>query len=282
MLRVMPLRKDASAFLPSSTAWGVDPVDTALVVAVISGVVALVSAAFTGWTQFHMSNRQMRREAKAALDRYRGPLLDAAWQLGERLYHIRNNKFFTLSKDTGREQDAQLTTLFRFAYYLCWRELVRTQVQLLRFKKHKDTRVAADFLGKFTWVLAADDLDEGWAMLWGDEQRGIGELMMEHPPNASPSVRGYAAFHHDYKKVFCPWMKRFADDLFSDEAKNKHRLRLLQWVLYGLVRHLDKEDAYSMGWIKDSAIEIRLHTPEESPTNYREEIELLLKEIKPP
>jgi hypothetical protein len=255
-------------------------VDTALVVAVISGTVALVSAAFAGWTQFHMSNRQSRSEAKAVLDRYRGPLLDAAWQLGDRLHNIRKDKFFAKSKCTGREKDAQLTTLFRFAYYLCWREFVRTQVQLLRFKKHKDTRMAAAFIGNFAWVLAADDLDEGRAVLWGDVQRGIGELMMEHPPGASPIFRGYASFLRDYEDVFACWMKRFAQDLFSPEAKDSNRLRLLQWALYGLVWHLDKERTYRKGWIEQSAKEIRQRKQEESPTKYWNELKDNLHIIK--
>ena len=52
--------------------------DTAIFVAVIGGAVGLLSAAFTGWTHLHTSNRQRRSEAKATLDHYRGPLLDAA------------------------------------------------------------------------------------------------------------------------------------------------------------------------------------------------------------
>jgi len=119
----------------------VDSVNTALVVACISGVVALVSVAFSGWTQLQVTKRERegrteerRSDAKVVLDRYRGPLLDAAWHLGDRVDNIRNRRFFDyLSEGSGRELDAKLTTLFRFAYYLGWREFVRTEVQLLRF-----------------------------------------------------------------------------------------------------------------------------------------------------
>jgi hypothetical protein len=90
-------------------------VDTALVVACISGLVALASAAFSGWTQIQMSKREKasreeerRSEAKVVLDRYRGPLLDAAWQLGDRVNNIRNRGFFTtyMYEGSGRERDA--------------------------------------------------------------------------------------------------------------------------------------------------------------------------------
>ena len=81
--------------------------DTALVVACISGLVALASAAFSGWTQIQVSKRERvsrdeerRSETKVVLDRYRGPLLDAAWQLGDRVNNIRNRGF--LVKATAR------------------------------------------------------------------------------------------------------------------------------------------------------------------------------------
>jgi hypothetical protein len=77
--------------------------NTALVVAYISAAVALVSAAFSGWTQLHLMKRGRRLDAKAVLDRYRGPLLDAAWQLGDRLENIRHGSFFDyLSQGSGR------------------------------------------------------------------------------------------------------------------------------------------------------------------------------------
>ena len=74
--------------------------------------------------------RRAPLEAKVVLDRYRGPLLDAAWQLGDRVDNIRNRGFFVyLSEGSGRAPEARRTTLFRFAYYLGWREYVRIQVR---------------------------------------------------------------------------------------------------------------------------------------------------------
>jgi hypothetical protein len=67
-------------------------------------------------------------------------------------------------------------------------------------------------------VLASDLLDGKWAMLWNDEQRGIGELMTKRPSGASSIVRGHAAFHRDYHKTFAPWMERFACGLLLSRA----------------------------------------------------------------
>jgi hypothetical protein len=143
-----------------------------------------------------------RSEAKVILDSYRGPLLDAAWQLGDRVDNIRNKGFFAyLSAGSGRVQEAKVSALFRLANYLGWREFVRIKVQLLPFEDEKDTRSVSGFLGDAAWVLAADKLDGQWAMLWG-EQRGIGELMIEQPPGASSIVRGHAAFHRRLRQDF--------------------------------------------------------------------------------
>ena len=90
------------------------------------------------------SNEERRSEAKVILDCHRGPLLDAAWRLGDRVDNIRSRGFFVyLSEGSGRAQEARRATLFRFAYYFGWREYVRAQVQLLRFENEDDTRLAA-------------------------------------------------------------------------------------------------------------------------------------------
>lgn len=276
--------------------------NAAIVVACISGAVALVSAALSVWTQRQQRSTQLqvtelqratqlqvtelesklraeerqaqaKSEAKVVLDRCRGPLLDAAWQLGDRVDNIRNNNDFRayLTEDNTRAEDAKLTTLFRFAHYFGWREFVRTEVQLLRFEKEEDTRTTAWFLNDITWVLAGDKLDGAWAMLWGDQQRAIGELMTERPPGASSIVSGHAAFHRHYNEVFAPWMGRFADDLFSDTAAGSDRLRLVQWALYGLVLQLDEEGVYGTGWIDPTAAEIQRIT-QGSITKYEKQI----------
>jgi hypothetical protein len=264
-------------------------VNTALVVACISGLVALVSAGFSAWTQLHVTKQERqgkaeerRSDAKVVLDRYRGPLLDAAWQLGDRLDSIRNRDFLAyLSAASGREQDAKLTALFRFAHYFGWREFIRTQVQLLRFENEEDTRLAAGFLNDATEVLASDLLDGKWAMLWSDEQRGIGELMTKQLSGGSSIVRGPAAFYRNYDKTFAPWMERFAGDLLSPAALKSDRLRLLQWALYGLVRQLDEQGAYGDGWLDRSTTEILQPTQDARITKHEQQLRKHLAAIQP-
>lgn len=244
--------------------------DVALVVAVISGAVSLASAGFAWRAQLAVTDRQAlrdreardeerRSQAKVVLDRYRGPLLDAVWQLGDRIDNIRHRDFLdNLVDGSGREQDAKLTTLFRFAHYFGWREIVRTEVQLLRFENEDDTRLVAGLLGDVAWLLATDTLDGGRARLWSDKQRAIGELMAGDPERPRPTVRGHAAFHCDFDAMFAPWMARFADEVLTPAAVTSDRLRFLHWALMGLVQLLDEEHAYAVSeWIERAAAEVR-------------------------
>jgi hypothetical protein len=131
-------------------------------------------------------------------------------------------------------------------------------VQLLRFENEEDTRLVSGFLNDVASIFSSDLLEDGeWAMLWADEQRGIGELMAIDDDGSS-GVRGHAWFHQNYEKVLAPWMERFAGDVFSPAALKSDRLRLLQWAMFGLVRRLDEEGAYGpSGWTARAEDEIQ-------------------------
>lgn len=185
--------------------------------------------------------------------------MEAAWDLGDRIDHIRNRRFLDyLAEGGGLAHGAKLATLFRFAHYFGWREVVRTQVQLLRFENEQDTRLVAGFLADVMRVLASDRLAGTCAMLWLDEQRAIGELMTTDRDGAPTSVRGHATFHRNYEELFAPWMERFAEGLLGSRAVESERLRLLQWALFGVVLLLDEEQAYRDSvWTENAAAEIR-------------------------
>jgi hypothetical protein len=241
--------------------------DTALLAAASSGIVSVLVGLISRRTAIDVAKREAqeqrkakeeerRSEAKVVLDEYRGPLLDAAWELGNRIGNIRHGKFLETFLGTERAETAKLTTMFRFAHYFGWRELVRRKVQLLRFENEDDTRLVAGFIGDVTAILASDRIDGRRGMLWADEQRAIGELMVVDPPDAPSYVRGHAAFHRDYEKLFAPWMERLAKDVVSLEAVKSVRLELLQWGLFGLARRLDEEGAYGeANWTRTAQTE---------------------------
>jgi hypothetical protein len=136
-------------------------VETAVVVAIISAVASVIAAIFSAVLarrhQRQAKEEERRSQAKVVLDRFRGPLLDAANSLGGRIDNIRNLSFLDYLQ-SDRKRDVKLTTLFRFANYFGWREVVRTEVQLLRFENAEDTRLVAAFLGDITGILATDHI----------------------------------------------------------------------------------------------------------------------------
>lgn len=224
--------------------------DTAVWVALITSGASLLIAGASLWSQrksAHEEREEERRsQAKVVLDRYRGPLLAAAWELGDRIDNIQHRGFLAFSqKGDARELDAKLTTLFRFAQYFGWREVLRTEVQLLTFEKETDTRVVSGLLDDIVKALASDSLDQDWAMLWSEEQRGIGELIVGNGGSGPSFCSGYAAFKREYDAKFSSWMDGLARDLLSPYAVDSSRLRILRWALYGLVHQLDEERTYT-------------------------------------
>jgi hypothetical protein len=80
-----------------------------------------------------------------------------------------------------------------------------------------NTKLVADLMGDVTRLFATDSLDGGDLMLWADEQRGIGELMIVERTDAPPACVGYASFVKD-PKLLEPWLNRVADQPLSSFA----------------------------------------------------------------
>jgi hypothetical protein len=217
----------------------------AVVTSATSLVVAVATLSFQH-RQFRKEQEEKKRsDAKVVLDKYRGPLLASAWELGDRIDNIRDHDFLTYIESLdNRSRDAKLTTLFRFAQYLGWHEILRTEVQLLRFEHEHDTLLTDRLMNDIIRALATDKVsDRTGGMLWAEEQRAIGELMVLDGKYGSSTCRGYANFAQDYDDVFSPWMERVGHYILSDAALTSHRLGLLEMALYGLIMQLDEKNS---------------------------------------
>jgi hypothetical protein len=83
---------------------------------------------------------QARREAKAVLARHREPLLAAAYELQSRLHNILCNRFvenYMAGTRAGKQEAALESTLYVFAQYFGWREIIRHEIQFLRSRRTK-------------------------------------------------------------------------------------------------------------------------------------------------
>jgi len=257
---------------------------SALIVAVIAGVVALASAGIAAWSQVKVKSleesakeKETRSNARVVLDRYRGPLLDAAWDLGDRLDNILDRGFLSSFETGPRGEVAISSTLFRLAQYFGRAEIVRREVQLLRFESAADTRRTAYFLSLVMRRFATDWYDWGEAheqaarwipeyradalpvrhlMLWQEEQRGIGERMI--PAGTDARCIGYATFLDQYAEKFNRLLADFESGLHVRGVENSLRLVEVRDALARLVQLLDEEQRYVAGqpgyrtWLENS------------------------------
>ncbi|MDQ6805348.1 MAG: hypothetical protein M3065_10360, partial [Actinomycetota bacterium] len=118
--------------------------DAAIIIALIALAGSILSATAT---VFLPPLLQSRREESKTLASYREPLLAAAYELQARLHNILRKRFLEkwLMGAPADKQDAALqSTLYVFAQFFGWREVIRRDVQLLRFSTDADTRDVAD------------------------------------------------------------------------------------------------------------------------------------------
>ena len=233
--------------------------NTALIVALISGAVALASATIAAWTQMRVKHleqaareEEARSKARSVLDHYRGPLVDTAWDLGVRVHNILEREFLTTYLAGDRSESAVTSTLFRFAEYLGWVEIVRREVQLLRFDRASDTQRTFYFMSLITRRLATDwydtaeaqDRAKSWfsdyrlgvlparhLMLWQEEQRGIGERMMVTTGEESRCI-GYAELPRHIRQLIraafrklCRWYARVRNEQERATDRSSRRPR---------------------------------------------------------
>ncbi len=219
-----------------------------LVAAVISAIVAVRQTRMAERlaqlnhdldTEVHRRTAIIDRDllAEDVLTRYREPLAAAAFDLQSHLYNILRMDFFDRYGDSHpRAEDALTTTLFRLAQYLGWTEILRRDIQFLSFPEDDDARRVAHLQSEISKCFLTHSYGQA-LMIWSDEQRAIGELMIveEH---GKVLCMGYATFRERCENTFAGWRERLRAELRDEAALT--RLRDLQHLLCELVETLDK------------------------------------------
>lgn len=212
--------------------------DPAIVIALIALVGAILS---TLATVFGTPVLQARREAKAVLARHREPLLAAAYELQARLHNILCNRFVEdyVLRTKARKQDAALeSTLYVFAQFFGWREIIRREIQFLRFPKDDETREVARILRNISEAFLTDEYGRQF-MIWRVEQRGLGERMIV-TTDGTPTCMGYATFV-EQRATMTEWLDPVERDIKEIDEGGRKRLTKLQHLLLELVRKLDED-----------------------------------------
>jgi hypothetical protein len=214
---------------------------TAVIASIASLAVALVSARMARQGQRESAQDEREAEADQVLSRYRQPLTSAAFDLQSRLRNILANNFLGnyAGNEVERKLDAIHSTLFRLAQYFAWTEILRQESQFLDLREPEKTRSVSELQRGIAWTFASDDYGKEF-MLWIDEQRGIGEMMISRAEGHTRCL-GYATFSRNYEAEASRWLKQFEKDLVGGRAPQSRRLEEVQHLLCQLVRKLDPE-----------------------------------------
>jgi hypothetical protein len=213
-------------------------VDAAIVIALIALAGSLLTTVATVFGTPHL---QARREATVVLETYRGPLLEAAYELQSRLYNTlsADKRFadaYLADNSRGKQEAARLTTAYVFAQYFGWREIIRRRIQYLRFRRNSDTQKTSELLVEIEEAFLTDKHGEQ-LMVWRLEQRGIGERMVVDSDERLRCV-GYSEFV-DERMFEDHLLEEIVRDFERLDDGGRARLRELQHLLVRLVRKLD-------------------------------------------
>jgi hypothetical protein len=213
-------------------------VDTALVIAVIALVGSFLS---TVVTVFGKEIFQARRAARDVLEKYREPLLAAAYELQARLHNILRNNFIeddVLSNKRGKQEAAVESTLYVFAQFFGWREIIRRDIHFLRLDSGEQTREIAGLLSSIGETFLTNEFGPQ-CMIWRVEQRGLGERMIT-TSDGRATCMGYASFI-EQRTTMNQWLEPLERDLKQLDEGGRKRLTQLQHLLLDLVEKLDDD-----------------------------------------
>lgn len=223
---------------------------TEILVALLTGLVAVISAVVSLWGQFRVGrlNRDIEKlKLKAEVERnsarYREPLVRAAADLQSRLFNILALNFIDrfLKQGTNREQAYALAnTAFLFAQFFAWTEATRLEIQYIQLDEDKKTQALSNLQSRIYSLFQTDRFPPVFRVFAG-EQRAIGERMLVQSSNGLKCL-GYGEFLSN---------SAFSEDLLmkallEDVASLKHtlsesipRLTALQHALVELIDFLD-------------------------------------------
>ena len=204
------------------------PDSTGIALIGLSGTAVVAGVGFLGTVV--VEKRRALSESQKALARYSEPLIGAAYELQGRLWNILNNTFlerYVTDGDEAQKAYAVDNTLYVFAQYFGWSEILRRDIQFLSFSKTEQTRNVAKTQYEIVQDFQDDRPELGRPfLLWRGEQRAIGELMIEETPG---------------DQSFITWLGRLEKDIESAANAKSPRLPELQNHLVDLIELLDPD-----------------------------------------
>lgn len=231
-------------------------VQTELLVALLSGAIALGSAALAIYGQFNstrLANKlenlrlaeQRRLDSEKVVARYREPLARAAYDFQSRLYNILKQDLLGVYFENGDDRERSYTvnnTTFVVAQYLAWTEIIRREIQYIDLGEDEKTRKLAR-LQDDVYALFQNDLFDKCLRIFAGEQRAIGERMIIDGAKG-PECMGYATFLDQLSDRADPLIEMLRTDVRNLSSRlqgARPRLVSLQHALIDLLAFLDPD-----------------------------------------
>ena len=193
--------------------------------------------------QQRKEGRQKSERAEEVLAKYREPLVLAAFELQSRCYNILKRNLLTNFNAPGSERSRTYkieNTLYVFAQYFAWTEIIRREVQFLNLGEVEATRELSRLQENTREVILSSNYGKVFRVFRG-EQRAIGELMIS-PQNSANTCIGYAAFFEKKEGSFRYWFENLEwsiEEMAKDLSSDNGRLKDLQHTLVDLIEYLD-------------------------------------------
>jgi hypothetical protein len=176
--------------------------DPAIVVALIALAGTIGNVAFNARSQ---AQREKKR-SDAQWARYKASLAISAHDLRARLENILHHQFLDASRYGEHRDEATESTMFRFAQYFAWIEVMRRYARDPDVRHAGELRRVQELQERVATSFSSDAYGAGGFMLWREAQRAIGELMVTREDDVIDvdGVAGFSAAHEKLK----PWMAR--------------------------------------------------------------------------
>ncbi len=232
-----------------------------VVTTIIAAIVAVISAIISIYGQIRVTQLSdrlaKRREAESRetqtaflMSKYRDPLLRSAIDLQSRLFNIRQNRVLqNFDQRCLSEQDYLINnTLYVFAEYFGWVEILRREIQFLDLGDLELNRRLSELFVNITKAFGTSQFNgkDSTFQLFNGEQRAIGEIMMK-PRSVDQMLGyeciGYAAFVQKMSDPdFARWFIKLKEDLdviIKESKIGGERLVMIHSRLIDLIDFLD-------------------------------------------
>lgn len=226
--------------------------ETALIVAIVAGAVAIVSAVFTGLNARGIEEMKAKLAAEREADDratqvaiYSAPLAQAAFDLQSRLYNFLRQDLAGVYLKRGDVRTRSYVvekTAFLIAQFFCWSELTRQEIHFIEMPSPGETRELLRLQDRFHSEWGTDRYPPAFRIFAG-EQRAVGEALIVGQAEFTTCM-GYGAFLQTFpsgKNQFIDALRADVESLETDLNTARPRLTQIQHTLIDILALMDPD-----------------------------------------